>query len=88
MSIDWEKKYEELAMQREEELLLIHARQKTEHREYLVYFNNGNEIHREGDLDQFLDSLPERDRNQIFSISTRRVSEWEPIETEGEPAIV
>lgn len=87
MSIDWKKKYEELAAQREDELMLIHQRQKTEHREYLVYFNDGTEIHREGDLDPFLDSLSESQKNQIFSISTRRASEWEPIEIEGELAI-
>lgn len=87
MSIDWKKKYEELVAQREDELMLIHQRQKTEHREYLVYFNDGTEIHREGDLDPFLDSLSESQKNQIFSIATRRVSEWEPIEIEGELAI-
>lgn len=87
MSIDWKKKYEELAAQREDELMLIHQRQKTEHREYLVYFKDGTEIQREGDLDPFLDSLSESQKNQIFSISTRRASEWEPIEIEGELAI-
>lgn len=87
MSIDWKKKYEELVAQREDELMLIHQRQKTEHREYLVYFKDGTEIHREGDLDPFLDSLSESQKNQIFSIATRRVSEWEPIEIEGELAI-
>ncbi|ABF57534.1 gp84 [Corynebacterium phage P1201] len=87
MSIDWKKKYEELAAQREDELMLIRQRQKTEHREFLIYFNDGTEIHREGDLDPFLDSLSESQKNQIFSISTRRASEWEPIEIDGDLAI-
>lgn len=88
MSTDWKKKYEELVAQRQDELMLIHQRQKTEHWEYLIYFKDGTQITREEDLTQFLKSLSEKQRNQLFSISARRVSEWEPIDIEEEPAIV
>lgn len=88
MSTDWKKKYEELVAQREDELMLIRQRQQTEHWEYLVYFKDGTQITREEDLDHFLKSLSETQRNQLFSISARRVSEWEPIDIEEEPAIV
>lgn len=88
MSTDWKKKYEELVAQREGELMLIRQRQKAEHWEYLVYFKDGTQITREEDLAQFLKSLSEKQRSQLFSISARRVSEWEPIDIEEEPAIV